>query len=234
MKNKTHKIVTVLMVMMLVVGLALAACAAPAPTPTPTPTPAPAPEPTPAPTPEPTPAPTPEPTPAPTPEPTPAPTPAPTPGAAPTTSYKAASLTDSKYGFTIYYPADWVDRADLLTTQYHIDAVGVNAFIPGEVVFAFPADAPESEAWITNTYNLIKAADFKMLSPITDETLPGGQKAYTYTISYTSSSGYGVKAYVMDVDKGTDRLRFQVFTVEAFEPYNGELYSEIAHAVTFP
>jgi len=101
-------------------------------------------------------------------------------------------------------------------------------------VFAFPADEPESEAWITQTYGLIGAADFKMTSPITEETLTGGQQAYTYTISYTSSSGYAVSAYVMDVDKGSDRLRFQVFTVDAFEPYNGELYSEIAHAVTFP
>jgi branched-chain amino acid transport system substrate-binding protein len=156
------------------------------------------------------------------------------PSAAPTTSYKAKSLTDSKYGFSIYYPSDWVDRKDLLTTKYHIDAVGVDAFIPGEVVFAFPADAPESEAWVTQTYGLVGAQDFKMTSPITDETLPGGQKAYTYTISYTSASGYGVAAYVMDVDKGTDRLRFQVFTVEAFAPYDGDLFSEIAHAVTFP
>jgi hypothetical protein len=213
MKNKTHKFVAVVIASLFIVGLSVAACAAPATTPS-TPT---------VPTPPPT-----EPTPPPT-----APTPPPAAGAAPTTSYTAKSLTDSKYGFTIYYPSDWVDRPDLLTTQYHIDAVSVDAFIPGEVVFAFPADAPESEAWVTQTYGMISAADFKMLSPITDETLPGGQKAYTYTISYTSSSGYGVKAYVMDVDKGTDRLRFQVFTVEAFEPYNGDLYSEIAHAVTF-
>jgi hypothetical protein len=151
----------------------------------------------------------------------------------PSTSYSAKSLTNSQYGFTIYYPSDWVVRQDLLTTPYHIDSVSVNAFIPVETVFAFDADAPESADWITKTYSLTKAQDFKLMSPIANTTLPGGQKAYTYNVKYTSTSGYPVDAYVMDVDRGSKRLRFQVYTIDAFAPYDEVAFSEIAHAVTF-
>jgi hypothetical protein len=144
-------------------------------------------------------------------------------------------LKDTKYGFTVYYPNDWVDRKDLLTTSYHIDAVGVNAFLPAEVVFSFPADAAESNEWILKSAGLIKATDFKLTSPITEETLPGGQKAYGFEVQYTSGTGYGVKAYALDVDQGANRLRFQVLTVPALDvPYDGKLFSEIAHAITFP
>jgi branched-chain amino acid transport system substrate-binding protein len=153
-------------------------------------------------------------------------------GAALTTSYKAKSYTDKDYGFTLYYPADWVPRPDLVTTPYNVVSFGINAFIPGESVYSYDADAPESADWIAKTFGLANAADFKMKSDIKDETLPGGQTAYTYTVNYTKS-GYEVTAYTMDVDRDGKRLRFVVFTIDAFSPYDAALFSEIAHAVTF-
>jgi hypothetical protein len=228
MMNKSNKLATLLIVMLLVSGLALAACATPAATPPPAPTP--------------TPAPAPEPTPAPAPTPAPEPTPAPAPAPAPTTpsacapaevSYPSATYTNDTYGFSVLYPKDWVERPELVTTPYHLAAFGVSGFVPGIVLYAYDADAPETADWIVNSFVLTGNQDPKVKSDITEETLCDGSKAYTYQAYYISSTGYEITSYILDVDRDGKRIRVNVFTIDAFDPYNETLYSEIAHSIRF-
>jgi branched-chain amino acid transport system substrate-binding protein len=130
--------------------------------------------------------------------------------------------------FTFQYPKEWEENPSVLTTPYHQVAFSVPNFIPGVVVLKFDADAPESKDWILQSYGLMKAQDPKVKSDITEET-SDGNKAYTYNMNYISSTGYEIMAYNMDVDKGDKRYRISVYTIDAFSPYDGALFSEIAH-----
>jgi hypothetical protein len=220
MANKTYKFVTVLMVMLLVLGLALVACKAPAEKVTPPTPPAATP---PAATP---PAATP---PAATPPATP---PAAAPAAGPT-SYPAATYTNDKYGFSVQYPKDWVERPELVTMPEQLAAFGVAAFVPGVVVYAYDADAPESADWIVASLKKVGNITPKVLSDIKEETLADGTKAYTFKAGYLSASGYDIISYVIDADKAGKRIRANVFTIDAFAPYDEKLASEVAHTLTF-
>jgi hypothetical protein len=149
-------------------------------------------------------------------------------------SYKSKTYSDIQYGFCIQYPADWVERGDMLTTPYHLAVFSVEAYVPGIAICTFDADAPESKEWINKSVSLLKGTNPKVISEtIKEETLRDGSKAYTYEINYLASSGYEADSYVMDVDRGTKRLRFQVYTVVGYESYDEELFSEIAHTVRF-
>ncbi len=221
MANKTYKFVTILMVMLLVLGLALVACKAPAETVTPpsstcgdatcsdatcvTPPAATPPA---------------------------APPPAAPPAAGPT-SYPAATYTNDKYGFSIQYPKDWVARPELVTTPEHLAAFGVAAFVPGVVLYAYDADAPESADWIVASLKKTGNIDPKVKSDIKEETLAGGTKAYTFKAAYISATGYDIISYVLDADKDGKRIRVNIFTIDAFAPYDEKLASEIAHTLTF-
>jgi branched-chain amino acid transport system substrate-binding protein len=152
--------------------------------------------------------------------------------AAGATSYPAKTYTNDKYGFSIQLPKDWVSNPSLVVTPYHIDVIGVSNFIPGVAMLVFPADAPESKDWILKTFADQKATDTKLQGDIKDDTV-SGHKAYTYKVKYISSTGYEIDAYVMDVDAGTNRIRFDVYTIDQFSPYDEKLFSEIAHTVTF-
>jgi hypothetical protein len=225
MANKTYKFVTVLMVMLLVLGLALAACKAPAEKVTP-PTPPAATPPAATPPAATPPAATP---PAATP---PAAPPAAAPAAGPT-SYPAATYTNDKYGFSVQYPKDWVERPELVTMPEHLAAFGVAAFVPGIVLYAYDADAPESADWIVASLKKVGNIMPKVLSDIKEETLADGTKAYTFKAGYLSASGYDIISYVLDVDKAGKRIRVNVFTIDAFAPYDEKLSSEVAHTFTF-
>jgi serine/threonine protein kinase len=160
------------------------------------------------------------------------PTPIPSPPVMP--SFKAKTYTNDKYGFSIQYPNEWAERPDLLTTPYHLAAFGVNSFIPGVAIFAFDADAPESNDWIIKTFELMKAAGpLKVASPIKEELLADGTKAYSYKMNYISSTGYDVTAYILDAEKNGKRIRLDIFTIEQWESYNEKLFSEIAHTIRF-
>ena len=150
------------------------------------------------------------------------------------TSYKSKSYVNDQYGFSVQYPSDWVERPDMLTTPYHLATFSVEAYVPGIAMLAFDADAPESVDWIKNSIKLIKGTTPRVISKtIKEETTPDGSKAYTYEIKYFSSLGYEGHGYAMDVDRGTKRLRFQVYTVDEYEPYDEKLFSEIAHTLIF-
>ena len=219
MANKTYKFVTILMVMLLVLGLALAACKAPAKPVTPPAPPAATP---PAATPPATP-------PAATPPATP---PAAAPAAGPT-SYPAATYANDKYGFSVQYPSEWVARPELVTMPEHLAAFGVAAFVPGVVLYAYDADAPESKDWIVASLVKVGNVGPKVLSDIKEETLADGTKAYTFKAGYVSASGYDVVSYCLDADKAGKRIRVNVFTIDAFATYDEKLSSEVAHTLTF-
>jgi branched-chain amino acid transport system substrate-binding protein len=156
------------------------------------------------------------------------------PPAAGATSFPAKTYTNDQYGFSIQYPQDWVERPELLTAAgIHLAAFGVSGFVPGVVCYAFTADAPESKEWIVKSFKSTGNTMPKVTSDIKEETLADGTKAYTYTASYISATGYEIASYCLDADKGDKRIRVNVFTIDSFEPYNGPLASEIAHTLTF-
>jgi branched-chain amino acid transport system substrate-binding protein len=155
------------------------------------------------------------------------------PPAAGAVSFAAKTYTNDKYGFSVQYPEKWVERPELMTTDYNVETFGVSGFVPGIAILAFPKDGPETEDWIIQSMGLQAAQDAKVASPIEEETLPGGQKAYTYQAKYLSSTGYQIIAYFMDIDTDDTRLRLDVFTIDEFAPYDEALFSEIAHSITF-
>jgi serine/threonine protein kinase len=157
--------------------------------------------------------------------------PSPTPPVAATPSFKAKTYNNDQYGFSFQYPSEWVEAPNLMTTTYHLAGFSVVSFVPGVVALAFDADAPETDDWVIKTFRLMNATDpIRISSPITNETLPGGQRAYTYKINYVSTQ-FEVTAYVLDADKDGKRIRIEVFTIEQYEPYNEKLFSEIAHTL---
>jgi branched-chain amino acid transport system substrate-binding protein len=156
------------------------------------------------------------------------------PPAAGATSFTAATYTNDEYGFSIQYPSDWVERPELLTAAgIHLAAFGVSGFVPGVVLYAFDADAPESKDWIKASFAKTGNTMPKVTSDIKEETLADGTKAYTYKASYISSTGYEIVSYCLDADRGDKRIRVNVFTIDAFAPYDEALASEIAHTLTF-
>jgi len=168
--------------------------------------------------------------PAPTPE---SPPPAPTPPAAAELSFKAKTYTNDEYGFSLQYPSDWVERPELLTTEYHVAAFSVTAFIPGVVIAHFDTVEPISNDWIAQSFKDMGNANFKIKSDLKEITLADGTKATTYEAEYISATGYDVRSFNMDADKGDKRIRLIIFTIEAFADYDEALFSEIAHTLTF-
>jgi serine/threonine protein kinase len=168
------------------------------------------------------------------PPPTSTPVQTPTPPAVTVTSFKAKTYTNDKYGFSIQYPSDWVERPELLTTPYHLAAFGVENSSPVIAIVVLDANAPESKDWIIKSIGLLMGKEPKLRSAITEETTPDGSKAYTYRLNYIISTGYEIDGYVMDVDRGAKRLRFQACGAPVNSvDYNEKLYSEIVHTVRF-
>jgi hypothetical protein len=120
-----------------------------------------------------------------------------------------------------------------VTNPEHLAAFGVAAFVPGVVLYAYDADAPESADWIGASLKKVGNITPKVASDIKEETLADGTKAYTYKVSYLSVSGYDVVSYCLDADKDGKRIRVNVFTIDAFAPYDEKLSSEVAHTLTF-
>jgi len=121
----------------------------------------------------------------------------------------------------------------MLTTPHHVVAFSVSAFVPGIVVIQFDADAPESADWIKSSVGLIGGQSPKVLTDITPVTTQDGSTGYMYQLGYISSSGYQAQGLCLDVDRGAKRIRFMVFTVTEFEPFNETLYEEILSTVKF-
>jgi hypothetical protein len=114
-----------------------------------------------------------------------------------------------------------------------VGAFGVSGFVPGVVLAAYDAAPAETADWIVSSFKATGNQDPKVKSEIKEETLPGGIKAYTYQAGYISATGYEIISYILDADKGGNRIRVNIFTIDAFAPYDGKLASEIAHTITF-
>ena len=155
------------------------------------------------------------------------------PPAAGATSYAAATYTNDKYGFTIQYPKDWVERPELITTPFHLAAFGVSGFVPGVIAVEFDTPYPETKEGVVQSYTDMKNQSPKLLSDIKEETLADGTKGYTYKAYYISASGYESTAYVLDTVRDGKQFRVYTFTIDSFAPYDEKLSSEIVHTLTF-
>ena len=120
-----------------------------------------------------------------------------------------------------------------MTTPYHVAVFSVDAFVPGIAIMAFPADAPESVDWIKKSVDLVKGTSPKVTGDIKDATTSDGSKAYTFKVGYIASSGYEAEGWCKDVDRGDKRIRFMVYTVSAFAPFEEDLFKEVANSATF-
>jgi len=164
-------------------------------------------------------------------QPVPQPPPAPPPPVEPT--YKAKTYTNTKYGFSIQYPKDWVERPELMLVPNYLAAFGVSGFVPGVTCAVFDNPGAETKDWVLQSFEELKSTSPKVKSDIKEQTLADGTKGYTYKANYISATGYDVLAYVIDADRGAKRIRINVFTIDAFAPYDETLFSEIAHTLRF-
>jgi len=151
------------------------------------------------------------------------------------TSFKASTYANDKYGFSIQYPSAWAERPELVTTPMHVAALGVPAFIPGVVICRFDTTEPISEDWIKQSFKDLGNQQFKIKSDLKEVTLADGTKGTTYEASYLSATNYEILSYQIDADKGDNRIRLILFTIDAFDPYKDRaaLFAEIANTLTF-
>jgi len=224
MLNKTYKFVTVFMAVLLVLGLALMACAKQEPPETEEPSAPPAQ------TEEPVapPAQTEEPSAPPAQTEEPAAPPAQT-EEQPELSYQAKTYTNDEHGFSIQYPKDWVERPDILQSTV-VAAFGVPGFIPGVSLSVRDADAPLTADWIVAA-NTAEGNSAVKVSNLKETTLADGTPAFQYESSF-SSGGYDIVSFATSTDKDGKRIRATVWTIDAFSPYNEELFSEIAKTLS--
>jgi len=220
MISKTYKLVTVLMLMSLVLGLALVACKAPTTQAPPPPPPAETTPPPPPPPPEET-----------TPPPPPAET-TPPPAAAVSCPVTFDAATFSNDQVTFQYPKDWVARPEILTNPILVAAFGVSGFVPGVVFAVYNETPPETAEWIVSSLKATGNTNPKVLSDIKSETL-NGNPAWTFQAGYLSATGYDIISYMLDTDKDGKRYRMNVFTIDAFAPYDESLGCQVAHSLTF-
>jgi hypothetical protein len=209
MLNKTYKFVTVLMVMLLVLGLALVACKSkPAETVTP---------------------------PAEQQATPPAETVTPpaetvTPPAAAELSYKAKTYTNSEYGFSIQYPADWSEYSAVVTGTI-VASFSVPGFVPGVSLSVRDADAPMTADWVVAANTAEGNTNVKVTSPPAETTLFDGTPAVQYISKFTSGQ-YDIVSFATSTDKNGKRIRATVWTIDAFSPYDETLFSEIARTLS--
>ena len=148
-------------------------------------------------------------------------------------SFKAATYANDEYGFSVQYPANWVERADLMTLPEHLAFYSVPGFVPGIAIEVVEADEPVTADWLVESYTSLGNEKFELLSDLKEITLADGTKALTYKGGYVSATGYDIESFGLDADKDGNRIRIVVFTVPAFSPYDEALFSEIAQTLRF-
>jgi hypothetical protein len=200
------------MVMLLVLGLALVACKAPAETVTPPAPPAQEVE---------------QPSAPPAQE---VEQPSAPPAQAHTPSYKAKTYTNSQYGFSIQYVADWEARPEIAVGTI-VAAFGVSAFVPGVSLSVRDADAPLTADWIVAANTAEGNTKVKVTSDLKETTLFDGTPAIEYTCKY-DYQGYEITSFNISTDKNGKRIRPCVWTIDAFSPYDEALFSEVARSLS--
>ena len=139
------------------------------------------------------------------------------------------------YSFSVNYPKYWVERPDLVRTPMHVAGFGITDYIPGVVICRFDATEPITADWITQSFQDLGNQQFKLTSDPEAITLPDGTPATVYEASYVSATGYKILSYQVDADKGSNRIRLILFTIEQFAPYadNEDLFLQVAHTLRF-
>jgi len=161
---------------------------------------------------------------------TPPATPAATPPAAHQLTYKAKTYTNSEYGCSIQYPADWSEYSAVVTGTV-VASFSVPGFVPGVSLSVRDADAPITADWVVAANTAEGNTDVKVTSDLKPTTLSDGTPAIQYTSSFTSGQ-YDIVSFATSTDKNGKRIRATVWTIDAFSPYDETLFSEIAHTLS--
>lgn len=148
----------------------------------------------------------------------------------PALSFKAKTYTNAKEGFSIQYPEDWVERPEIVSGTI-IAAFGVPGFVPGVSLSVRDADAPLTADWIVAANTAEGNTEVIVTSDLEETTLTDGTPAVQYTSSFKSGQ-YEIVSFATSTDKNGKRIRATVWTIEAFAPYDEDLYSEIAHTLS--
>jgi hypothetical protein len=152
-----------------------------------------------------------------------------------------AKYVNKEYGFSIQYPRSWTTSPEIMTrsTYHYLAAFRFMTYVPGLAIAVFDADEPVSEDWAIKAYKKMDCLAIKVVSPITETTLPDGTKATTYKIKYVAlnqpnqGEDYEITSYCLDADKGSKRIQAWVFTIDSFYSYDEALFSQIAHTLRF-
>ena len=151
-------------------------------------------------------------------------------------SFEAKTYTNDEYGFSVQYPisypTDWGERPELLTHDA-VAAFGVPNFVPGIVIRVIDADKPVTADWLVVSYEGQGNESAKVVSPLTQTTLADGTTATVCKMNYVSATGYPMVAFDLEADKGGERIRIIVWTIQEYFPYDEAKFSEIAHTLRF-
>jgi len=146
------------------------------------------------------------------------------------TSFEAKTYTNDEYGFSVQYPADWVERPEILQSTI-IAAFGVPGFVPGVSLSVRDADEPLTADWIVAANTAEGNTNVEVTSDLVKTTLADGTPAIQYTSSFKSGA-YEIVSFATSVDKDGKRIRATVWTIDAFSPYDEAFFSEIAHTLS--
>lgn len=169
---------------------------------------------------------------------TPASSPTPTPAPIAKPSYQAKTYTNDQYGFSFQYPADWVERPDLMTIPERLAGFGIADSVPGVTISAFKTDAPISSDWILGLFKrpgYERYENPEVVLPLKETTTADGTAAIAYKLRFIMGRNPStiITNYCFDADKDGNRIHLVVFTAETIAPYDEALFSEIAHTLRF-
>lgn len=146
-------------------------------------------------------------------------------------SFEAKTYTNDKYGFSIQYPKEWVPRNELIN-EIVVAAFGVGAAVPGMSISVADANAPLTADWIVAQANSLPDTSKGNVTSFTPTTLNDGTPAFKYALTYNYQA-FEIKSFGIAADKDGKRIRAWVWTIDAFYPYNENLFSEIVHTLSF-
>lgn len=144
-------------------------------------------------------------------------------------SFVPAVYVNSEYGFSVKYPNDWVERPELEDADTPF-AAGIPAFVPDMTVTISPADGLSWSQSLTAGLEADGCTNVQVISQA-ETTLCGGAPATEGRVTYITQTGYEANSFWLGAQKGGNWIKIQVFTIDAFSPYDEALFSEIAHTL---
>jgi hypothetical protein len=146
-------------------------------------------------------------------------------------SFEGAVYTNGEYGFSVKYPTDWVERPDLEDDDTPF-AAGIPAFVPNMTVTVSPADGLSWSQSVIAGLQADGRTNIQVVSQ-SETTLCGGTPATKGKVTYISPTGYEVESFWLGTQKDGNWIKVQVFTIDAFSPYDEALFSDIVHTLEF-